>query len=1645
MAGEFTKRVDNGQNIWTCQICHEEIVTQSKPRAHICRNHTPRPSPPPQPTFPYTPHFSHPPPGYSTPGQGFQPMNGQGIQPQAEMDALFRFQQLQAEQNKQMMIFFQQQNQEMMNRQEEQSLLKMNQMMDMMKLQKQSETKIKCPKWEKEENVKNFLSRLKRWNEIEKGRGKYLLLLESLQESERKREKQRVELEVQNGQLDPENENVILNVIDKLKKWFGKTRIDEASEAWKQFRDMKKSSEEKIDTFLLRFETAESQLKSSAAEIPNIILALQLLESVGATSDQKRNIMVHVNLDNLDTVYDEMKTSLRLLKGNLVEDQSKAGDEDEINFSKNDYLRRQRSRSKSKPRFENRSFDEENQGRDRTTSRERGRSRERRFSQERSPHRNRSYSRQREYGKRDYSRDRYRGGEKKRSYENVNLVFKETGDEAKAATKDNHDRMIVDSGTTKTVSGEKWMKTYLESLSEEERSLVSEENEERFFRFGNSIRYPSTKEVTIPIKMGKLESQLHVSVVEASIPLLIGKPDLKKFGFIINFEDETVFTTRTFEMFPLETTVKGHLAIPIKDEESLDEDIFLLAECDKAEKIKKITKIHQVLAHTPPEILKEFFKNSSDNEKEVLQLVDEIIAKCNVCKRFKRTPSRPKVGLPVSCDFNECVALDLKERKGNKEYILYCICTFSRLTRGVIIKDKNPHTIVKGVLDCWVLGKGIGPGIPGKFLFDNGGEFNNAQVIDLAEKHGIKMHGTTAAHSPFSNGLCEKNHEVVDKSMAKMMADDKSMKPVDALEHALFAKNVEPNNKGFSSFQIVYGNNPTIPGITNSTPPSLSTEYTSKHVRDHIGRINKAREAFRNADNDDRIKRALKSRIASYNHEKYASEDKVYFKEKDKIEWSGPATVIGQQGKVVFLKYGNNLRRVHMSRIIRVGEEYRTNSQLEKETKQVVQETNREENESEVVEDEEEKVPVERPQRRASVRRPEKSRQIIFHPVGREAELKHALVKDVGHKTGTKQFQCTLVLDNLDEQVVDFSERKFIWEYEKFPCDRCDQKFDTKRSLKMHKSKLHKETQSQSKKTVHFEAINFTENKNTHECNECDQKFNKRHDLETHHETKHSPIEENNVNKLKVRFKEIMDERNRNEEWITKNNEVKNEEINYAEIKETAENSERVQEAKAKELSNFDDYETYEEVKYDGQEVLGTRYVLTEKADGSIKARFVTKGFQEEFFHPSDSPTSSRETVKIFLAIAGNEKWSVESSDVRSAFLQSEMIDRDVFVEPPEERKKPGIIWKLRKPVYGLNDASRKWFLSFKNTLFQLGMKQSQRESCLFYFQKENKLHGFLIIHVDDVLSAGSKEFLPVIEKLRSKYTFGKVEQGTFVYTGLNIHQTQDKELFVNQNDFVDKLTMNEFSSNEPDHILEKNENRMVRKSQGQLSWLATQTRPDLSFDAFNLSTKLNRATLRDGKLANKVVKKAKQEKVQLKFSSLGNINDLHLELFADASLGNVEAGVHTKSGMGYFICLANKNLKMSPLHWKSCVIDKVAEDIKTAETLALEKALDDAIHISNLITEIYTGEPTMNTLPIVANEDSNSLLESIYSTKKVKRKTMRVVVSSIQQHLQNKILTKIHHVKSKDNIADVFTKAGVNTDRVLNALQTGSLFHETE
>ena len=338
-------------------------------------------------------------------------------------------------------------------------------------------------------------------------------------------------------------------------------------------------------------------------------------------------------------------------------------------------------------------------------------------------------------------------------------------------------------------------------------------------------------------------------------------------------------------------------------------------------------------------------------------------------------------------------------------------------------------------------------------------------------------------------------------------------------------------------------------------------------------------------------------------------------------------------------------------------------------------------------------------------------------------------------------------------------------------------------------------------------------------------------------------------------------------------------------------------------------------------------------------------------------------------------------------------------------------------------------------------MKQCLRDCCLFYYHKNGKFSGLLVFHVDDFLSSGDEDFKrDIMLPLRNKYSFGKISSKHFTFTGLNIFQNENYEIFVDQEDFISKMNVFEFEKQNSENTLNKYENTKVRKTTGQLNWLSSQTRPDLSFDALKLSMNLNYAKNKDAKTSKKVVMKAKQEKVAITFSHVGELKDLKLEVFADASFTSAEEQ-NNKSVMGLIILLRGKENTVNPLHWKSKVIDKVAEDIKSAETLALETAVDDARHLADMITEITsTTNSEEDKIPLIINEDSKSLVESLYSTKKVKRKTMRVILSSLQQQMKKGRIKEIHHVPSQQQLADVLTKKGVNSDFILDTVSTGTL-----
>ena len=111
----------------------------------------------------------------------------------------------------------------------------------------------------------------------------------------------------------------------------------------------------------------------------------------------------------------------------------------------------------------------------------------------------------------------------------------------------------------------------------------------------------------------------------------------------------------------------------------------------------------------------------------------------------------------------------------------------------------------------------------------------------------------------------------------------------------------------------------------------------------------------------------------------------------------------------------------------------------------------------------------------------------------------------------------------------------------------------------------------------------------------------------------------------------------------------------------------------------------------------------------------MAKGFQELDQPQSDSPTAAKENFKLLLALTANFDFKIVSMDIRAAFLQAKTLDREVYVRPPDDIAKEGIILKLLKPLYGLDDASRKFYLKVKVTLQKMGLKTLPGDDAVYY------------------------------------------------------------------------------------------------------------------------------------------------------------------------------------------------------------------------------------------------------------------------------------------------------------------------------------------
>jgi hypothetical protein len=128
--------------------------------------------------------------------------------------------------------------------------------------------------------------------------------------------------------------------------------------------------------------------------------------------------------------------------------------------------------------------------------------------------------------------------------------------------------------------------------------------------------------------------------------------------------------------------------------------------------------------------------------------------------------------------------------------------------------------------------------------------------------------------------------------------------------------------------------------------------------------------------------------------------------------------------------------------------------------------------------------------------------------------------------------------------------------------------------------------------------------------------------------------------------------------------------------------------------------------------------------------------------------------------------------DVKSAFLNDNL--KEVYVHQPPGFAIPGKegkVLRLRKALYGLQQALRAWNVKLDSTLKGMGFRQSPHEAAIY--RRGNGGNAMLVgVYVDDLMITDTKDVEVAAFKEEMNATFQMSDLGLLpFYLGIEVHQ----------------------------------------------------------------------------------------------------------------------------------------------------------------------------------------------------------------------------------------------------------------------------------
>lgn len=531
----------------------------------------------------------------------------------------------------------------------------------------------------------------------------------------------------------------------------------------------------------------------------------------------------------------------------------------------------------------------------------------------------------------------------------------------------------------------------------------------------------------------------------------------------------------------------------------------------------------------------------------------------------------------------------------------------------------------------------------------------------------------------------------------------------------------------------------------------------------------------------------------------------------------------------------------------------------------------------------------------------------------------------------------------------------------------------------------------------------------------------------------------------------------------------------------------------AKELKALIDKGVFEEVSEAdlpaGIVPIDSRFVLVlkidDKGDATFKARLVVKHIKGRFYglelepmsrDANYSPVVKTSLVRLIFILSALLGLRLHQIDINNAFLNATYKRANVFVRPPRGFvHAPGTLWRLLKPLYGMQDAPKEWFEEFKGFLLAQGFQPLHLlDECFFFRPCPSGSVVLLVVHVDDNIAAIPRDdeaqqwWASVVVAMNAKYGIKDLGVPTWCL-GMNICVEQSGDVYLSQQTYIDKsLEKYALSDVHPVRFPEvhsvnsklrgsiermtpeqrdadrthrlANDLTLERYQQyvGTLLYATLMTRPDIAhvvqllsrdmaeerlttahFDAAVRVFRYLKATAHHGmhyaaaRASSGTVVEPHVDAPPAPARSL-RVSDVSLRLrcFTDADF----AGDHmtSKSTGGYVIYL-NGNL----VHWQSKQQAYVVNSTASAEYIAMSHAATELIWYSEVLEALgFTVEKPMN----VHNDNAATVINVSSEANSSRRRGLRVCYHHVIDEERNGTI-RTDWISGKDNVADLLTK----------------------